>query len=367
MTFEPRGVRPCARSARVDVTAGDVRSAAARLSAVAAPTPALVSAALGGRAGAKVWIKCENLQRTGSFKFRGAYNALARMEPAERDRGVIAFSSGNHAAAVATAAREWGTTAMIVMPADAPEGKIEAVADLGARIVTFDRYQDDRFVLTARLAAEHALATIPPFDHPDVIAGAGTTTLELLEQTGGLDTIMMPLGGGGQMAGACLVTSADSPATRLVGVETAAGDKTRRSLRAGHRVRIPVPRTIADGVTGEVPGELTFPINQCHLDDVVVVDDREIIAAMAWLFKETKLVVEPTGALAVAALLAGRIDISGQRVGVVISGGNIELHRFHALLHSGVPSRTRSPLDRPARHTTMPAPGTTTATKTPHG
>jgi threonine dehydratase len=330
-------------------TIEDVRSAAALLSAVAVPTPVLTSAALDRRTGAAVAIKCENLQRTGSFKFRGAYTALARLGASERERGVIAFSSGNHALAVATAARDHDTTALIVMPADAPAGKLASIADLGARVVTFDRYTDDRFALTARLAAEHGLITIPPFDHPGVIAGAGTTTLEFLEQTGGLDTLVMPLGGGGHLAGAGVVKAAESRATRLVGVETAAGDKTRQSLRAGRRVRIPVPRTIADGVTGEIPGELTFAVNRRLLDDVVVVDDLEILAAMAWLFQETKLVVEPTGALGVAALLAGRVEVSGQRVGVVVSGGNIEPRRFHALTQS-VPIRGQDqvvPVDTP--------------------
>ncbi|WP_308284358.1 pyridoxal-phosphate dependent enzyme [Pseudonocardia oceani] len=312
----------------------DVHAAAALLSAVAAPTPVLTSAALDRRTRAEVWIKCENLQRTGSFKFRGAYTALARLGAAERAQGVIAFSSGNHAIAVATAARERDTPAVIVMPADAPPGKLASVAALGARVVTFDRYTEDRFALTERLAADHDLIAIPPYDHPDVIAGAGTTTLELLEQTGALDTLVIPLGGGGQLAGAGVVTAAESPATRLVGVETATGDKTRRSLRAGRRIRIPVPRTIADGVTGETPGELTFAINRRHLDDVVVVHDHEILAAMAWMFEETKLVVEPTGALGIAALLAGRLEVSDQRLGVVVSGGNIELRRFHALMRS---------------------------------
>ena len=329
--------RPSADAAASSLTVEDVESAAALLRSVAVPTPVLLSAALGRHAGAAVSIKCENLQRTGSFKFRGAYTALARLGDAERERGVIAFSSGNHAIALATAARELDTTAVIVMPADAPPGKLASVVGLGARVVTFDRYTDNRFALTARLAAEHGLTTIPPFDHPDVIAGAGTTTLELLEQTGGVDVIVVPLGGGGQLAGAGLVAAARAPGIRLVGVETAAGDKTRRSLRAGRRVRVPVPRTIADGVTGEVPGELTFPINQRHLDEVVVVDDHEILAAMAWLFEEMKLVVEPTGALGVAALLAGGVEVSGQRVGVVVSGGNIELPRFHALMQSVAP------------------------------
>ena len=318
--------------ANLTVTVADVRAAAARLTGVATCTPVLTCPVLDERMRTQVLLKCENLQRTGSFKFRGAYNAISRLTVDQRSHGVIAFSSGNHALAVATAARLLGSTALIVMPSDAPPAKLTAVSGLGAQVVTFDRYSEDRFALTDRLAAAHGLTLIPPYDHIDVIAGAGSVTLELLDQVGPLDVLAMPLGGGGQLAGAGVVTTSISPATRLIGVETAAGDKTRQSLRAGHRVRIPVPRTIADGVTGEIPGELTFALNQHRVSDVVVVSDEEITTAMAWLFQEIKVVAEPSGALAVAALLAGRVDLSGQRVGAVVSGGNIDLHRFHTLL-----------------------------------
>ena len=318
--------------ANLTVTVADVRAAAARLTGVATCTPVLTCPVLDERMRTQVLLKCENLQRTGSFKFRGAYNAISRLTVDQRSHGVIAFSSGNHALAVATAARLLGSTALIVMPSDAPPAKLTAVSGLGAQVVTFDRYSEDRFALTDRLAAAHGLTLIPPYDHIDVIAGAGSVTLELLDQVGPLDVLVMPLGGGGQLAGAGVVTTSISPATRLIGVETAAGDKTRQSLRAGHRVRIPVPRTIADGVTGEIPGELTFALNQHRVSDVVVVSDEEITTAMAWLFQEIKVVAEPSGALAVAALLAGRVDLSGQRVGAVVSGGNIDLHRFHTLL-----------------------------------
>ncbi len=313
------------------LAADDVLAAAATLRGVVVRTPVLTSPALDARPGAEVSIKCENLQRTGSFKFRGAYNAIARLSPAELERGIIAFSSGNHALAVADAARRQGTKAVLVMPSDAPPTKHAAVAELGARVVRFDRYRDDRHALTARLAADDGLVAIPPYDHPDVIAGAGTTTLELLEQAGDLDTIVMPLGAGGQLAGACCAIAGRTRAIRLIGVETAAGDKFCRSLRAGRRVRIPVPRTIADGVTGEIPGELTFPLVKRHAAEVVSVSDDEIRAAMVWLFEEAHLVVEPSGALAVAALLAGRVDGRGRRVGVIVSGGNIDVQRFHTL------------------------------------
>lgn len=310
----------------------DVRAAATRLAEVAVRTPVLPAPSLAARGGGQAVLKCENLQRTGSFKFRGAYNALACLPPEQCAAGVIAFSSGNHALAVATAARLTGTTALIVMPADAPAAKHVAVTSLGARVVTFDRYREDRFAITERLATEHGLTVIPPYDHPGVIAGAATTTLELLGQTEPPDVLVVPLGAGGQLAGAAVVRAALHPELRLIGVETTAGDKNRQSLRAGRRVRIPVPRTIADGVTGEIPGELTFPLIQRHIDDIAVVDDSEITTAMALLFDEHKLVVEPSGALAVAAIQAGRIDTQGQRTAAIISGGNIDLPRLETLL-----------------------------------
>jgi threo-3-hydroxy-L-aspartate ammonia-lyase len=325
-------VQPQQAPTAATVTARDVHEAAARLAGIAVRTPVLHAPPLDEHTGGHVLLKCENLQRTGSFKFRGACNAVARLSAEQLARGVIAFSSGNHALAVASAAAAAGSTAMLVMPADAPPAKFAAVRRLGAEVVTFDRYTEDRFALTDRLATEHGLTPIPPYDHHDVIAGAGTTTAEFLDQAGRLDVLVIPLGGGGQLAGAGVVTAAADPGTRLIGVETSAGDKNRRSLRAGERVRIPVPRTIADGVTGEIPGELTFPLIRRHVHEVLVVDDDEIRAAMALLFDEMKLVVEPSGALAAAAVLAGRIDAPGARVGAVLSGGNIDLDRLNRLL-----------------------------------
>ena len=306
----------------------DAVAAARRLEGVAHRTPVLTSRTLDERLGAQVHLKCENLQRTGSFKFRGAYNAIAQLEPGRRSRGVVTFSSGNHAQALALAARLLGTSAVAVMPADAPPSKLQAVRAYGAEIVTFDRYADDRSAITAALADERGLTVIPPFDHPDVIAGQGTGAIELVEDLRALDALVVPLGGGGQLAGCALALAALSPRTRLIGVETAAGDKTRRSLEAGERVRIPVPRTIADGVTGEMPGELTFAINREAVERVVVVDDEEIVAAMGFLFDRMKLVAEPSGALAVAALLAGRVDVARASVAAVISGGNVDRARF---------------------------------------
>ncbi|TMR05684.1 pyridoxal-phosphate dependent enzyme [Actinomadura soli] len=321
-------------SIQLPITFDDVARAASGLADVAHQTPVFTSRALDERTGATVWCKCENLQRAGSFKFRGAYNAISRLTPGQRRNGVVAFSSGNHAQAVALAARMLDTTALIVMPEDAPVAKRMATLAYGAEIVTFDRYTDDRFAITDALAADRGLTLIPPYDHPDVIAGQGSVAIEFLGRVGGLDALVVPIGGGAQLAGCATVLASLSPETRAIGVETEAGDKNRRSLRAGTRIRIPVPRTIADGVTGEVPGELTFAINSRHVDEVITVTDAEILDAMVFLFDRMKLVAEPTGALAVAALLSGRLRLPGRRVGVIISGGNIDTGQFTRLLSS---------------------------------
>jgi len=318
-------------STTLAITATDVHEAAERLSGIAHRTPVLTSRTLNDRVGAEVYLKCENMQRIGAFKFRGAYNAIAKLDDRSRRRGVIAFSSGNHAQAVASAATMSGTQALILMPDDAPASKLEATRQYGAEVRTFNRYTDNRFEISERLAAERGLTVIPPYDHPDVIAGQGTTAMELCDEVGPLDALIVPLGGGGQLAGCATVLRATTPGTRLIGVETEAGDKNRQSLRAGHPVRIPVPRTIADGVTGERTGELTFPIIQQFVDDVTAVTDDEIMHAMRFLFDRTKMVVEPSGALAVAALLAKRVSLSG-RIGVMISGGNISAEQFCQLL-----------------------------------
>lgn len=317
---------------RPAVNVEDVYAAAKRLAGVAHRTPVLTSRTLDQQVDATIFMKCENFQRVGSFKFRGAYNAIARLDVDSRRRGVIAFSPGNHAQAVAMAAHLLGSHAVVVMPADAPPSKVTATAGYGAEMVTFDRYTDDRFEISDCLRAERGLTLIPPYDHIDVIAGAGTTAVELWDDVDDLDALIVPLGGGGQLAGCATVLRAIAPTTRIVGVETKAGDKNRRSLRAGQPVLIPGPRTIADDVTGERTGMLTFPIIQRLVDDVVVVTDEEILTAMAFLFNRMKLVVEPSGALAVAALLAGRVRMTRQRVGVVLSGGNISTDLFSALL-----------------------------------
>ncbi|CAM02679.1 threo-3-hydroxy-L-aspartate ammonia-lyase [Saccharopolyspora erythraea] len=313
------------------LTFDDVKAAAERLRGVAHRTPVLTSRTLDERLGAQVLLKAENFQRVGAFKFRGAYNAISRLDSARLERGVAAYSSGNHAQAVALAARLAGTTATIVMPHDAPVAKAEATAGYGARIVRYDRYSQDRRQIAEQLAAEHGLTVVPPYDHHDVMAGQGTTALELVEEAGQLDALVVPVGGGGLISGCATAVRALSPATRVIGVEPEAGDDVRRSLSAGHRVEIPVPRTIADGQAITAPGELTFEVVRRLVDEVVLVSDDEIRAAMRLLFERLKIVVEPSGATALAALLAGRAPARG-RVGVVLSGGNVDLRRFSELL-----------------------------------
>jgi threonine dehydratase len=314
------------------VTLEDVRDAAERIKGVAHRTPVLRSRTLDALAGAEVFLKCENLQRVGAFKFRGAYNAASRLSPEQLARGIAAYSSGNHAQAVALAARELGTTAVILMPEDTPRSKLEATAGYGAEIVTYDRYTGDRVALGEALAAERGLSLIPPYEHPHVIAGQGTAALELIEETGGLDALVTPVGGGGLIAGSATAAKGLLPGIRVIGVEPEAGDDTRRSLRAGERVSIPVPRTIADGLAAETPGALTFSVNRRLVDEIVTVTDDQVRDAMRLAFERLKTVIEPSGAAALAAVLTGRIDSLPPRVGLILSGGNINAHRFAELL-----------------------------------
>ena len=291
----------------------------------------LTSTTLDEAVGAQVYLKCESFQRGGAFKFRGAYNAVCALPADLRARGIATYSSGNHGQAVAIAAREFGTTATVLMPLDTPEGKRRAVEGYGAEVVSYDRYTADRTALGEALAAERGLTIVPPYDHPDVMAGQGTVGLELVEQAGPLDAVVGPLGGGGLMAGVSTAVKGRVPATRVIGVEPEAGNDHEQSMRAGERVRIDVPHTIADGLAAEQPGVLTFAINRELVDGVVVVSDAEIADAMRFLFERMKLVVEPSGAVGVAALLNGRIEACG-RIGVVISGGNIDAARFASLM-----------------------------------
>jgi threonine dehydratase len=292
----------------------------------------LTSRTLDGMVGASVFVKAECFQRGGAFKFRGAYNKIASLDPDARARGVFAYSSGNHAQAVAIAARLLGTHATILMPEDAPAAKVDATRGYGAEIVGYDRWTESREELGARLAEERGLELVRPYDDALVMAGQGTTALELLEEVPELDVLVAPVGGGGLMAGCATVAKALRPAARVVGVEPEAGDDTRRSLAAGKRVNGGVPRTIADGLQAAEPGELTFEVNRQRVDEVVIASDAEILDAMAFLFDRLKIVTEPSGAIAVAALLSGRIDAAGGRVGVVISGGNVGVARFAELL-----------------------------------
>ncbi|PAK28117.1 pyridoxal-5'-phosphate-dependent protein [Streptomyces sp. alain-838] len=310
----------------------DVQDAAARLDGIAHRTPVLTSRTLDALVGAEVYVKCENFQRVGAFKFRGAYNAASRLPAGQLARGIAAYSSGNHAQAVALAARELGTTAVVLMPEDAPRAKREATAGYGAEIVTYDRYTQDRTALGEALAEERGLALIPPYDHPHVIAGQGTAALELLEETGALDALVVPVGGGGLVAGSATAAKALHPGIRVVGVEPEAGDDTKRSLDRGERVTVPVPRTIADGQALPTPGEITFAVNRRLVDAIALVGDDEIVAAMRFAFERLKIVLEPSGATALAALMAGRLEHRPRRVGVIASGGNVDARRFAELI-----------------------------------
>jgi threonine dehydratase len=302
------------------------------LRGVAHRTPVLTSTTLDEHVGARVYAKAECFQRVGAFKFRGAYNAIHRLTDAQRERGVAAYSSGNHAQAVALAAALHGTRATILMPEDAPELKLAATRGYGAKVVTYDRYREERTTLGKALADDAGLSLIPPFNHIDVMAGQGTVALELVEQAGPIDTLVVCVGGGGLISGCATVAKAQDPPARVIGVEPEAGDDVMRSLAAGRIVEIPTPRTIADGQQTTAPGELTFAVMRARVDDMVLVSDVQIVDAMRFAFERLKVVLEPSGACALAALLAGAVDVRGQRVGVVLSGGNIGADRFASLL-----------------------------------
>jgi threonine dehydratase len=313
----------------------DVRAAARRLDGVAHRTPVVTSRTLDERAEAEVFLKPECLQRTGSFKFRGAYTKISSLQPDALARGVVAFSSGNHAQAVALAARLLGASATILMPEDTPTAKLEATRGYGAEIVTYDRYTQDRGELGAALAEARGAELVKPYDDPLVMAGQGTAALELLADVPDLDALVVPVGGGGLVAGCATAAKALRPDIRVVGVEPETGDDTRRSLEAGRRMPMAVPRTIADGLQATEPGELTFEVNRRLVDGIVTVTDSEIVDAMRFLFDRAKLVVEPSGAVGVAALLDGALDGAGRRIGVVISGGNVGAARFAELVGEG--------------------------------
>jgi threonine dehydratase len=309
----------------------DVAAAGERLAGVAHRTPVLRSRTLDERLSAQAFLKAENLQRAGAFKFRGAYNAISRLRPEERARGVLAYSSGNHAQAIALASRLLGAAATVVMPEDAPAPKRAATLGYGARIVTYDRAREKREVVAARIQAEGDPVLIPPYDHPDVIAGQGTAAKELFEEAGPLDVLVVPCGGGGLLSGSALSARALSRGARVVGVEPEAGDDATRSFRTGVLQTVDDPRTIADGARTLSLGALTFPLVRTLVDDMVTVSDDDLVRAMRFLWERMKVVVEPTGALGLAAVLTGRVAVAGKRVGIVLSGGNVDLGQALAL------------------------------------
>ena len=315
-------------------------AAAARLRGVAHRTPVVTSRTLDARVGARVFLKCENLQRMGAFKFRGAYNRIAQLDAAERARGVVAFSSGNHAHGVALAAQLLGVPAAIVMPEDAPASKLAATREYGAEVILYDRNTINRGAIAERLAAERVAVLVPPYDDTAIVAGQGTVALELLEDVPDLDVLLVCTGGGGLLAGSALAATALRPGIAVFGVEPAAGDDFAQSFARGERVEIPVPDTIADGQRTTSPGELTFPIVKRLCAGIVTARDEDLCEAMRFAFERLKLVVEPSGACALAGLLAGTVGVAGSRVGVILSGGNVDAERYAEFIapkavHSG--------------------------------
>jgi threonine dehydratase len=307
------------------VSFDDIAVAHERIRAHARRTPVLTSATIDALTGAKVHFKCENFQRMGAFKFRGAYNALAQLAPEQRRRGVIAYSSGNHAQAVALAGRMLGVPATIVMPADAPRVKLEATRGYGAEVITYHAATESREQLAARLAAERGLAVIPPYDHPHIVAGQGTAAKELFETAGPLDLLLVPCGGAGLLSGCAVAAKHLAPSCRVIGVEPAAGDDANRSFRSKTLQTVHNPDTIADGARTPSLGRVTFPLVLRYVDDMTTVEDHALLKCMFFLWERMKVVVEPTGALGACALLERKIEVKGLRVGVVLSGGNVDL------------------------------------------
>ncbi len=310
----------------------DVVAAAERLRTAAHRTPVLTSRTADRLTGGRLVFKAENLQRAGAFKFRGAYNAIARLSPDAKGKGVVAFSSGNHAQAIAYAGQLQNVPTVIVMPLDAPAMKVAATREYGGEVVTYDRYKDDREAIGRHISAERGLSLIPPYDHDDVIAGQGTAAKELIDEVGALDLLVVPLGGGGLLAGSVLAAQALSPLCKVIGVEPEAGNDGQQSFRSGTITKIAVPATIADGAQTTHLGQRTFPIIRSLAADIVTVPDHSLIEAMRFFAERMKLVVEPTGCLAAAAVLTGAVPSAGKRVGIIISGGNVDMKIFARLL-----------------------------------
>ncbi|MDO9093911.1 MAG: threo-3-hydroxy-L-aspartate ammonia-lyase [Rubrivivax sp.] len=321
------------------ITPADIEAAAQRLHGVAHRTPVLTSHTANTRAGAQVFFKCENFQRMGAFKFRGAYNALAQFTPEQRLGGVIAFSSGNHAQAIALSARLLGMPSVIVMPADSPAAKLAATREYQqgqahSEVVLYDRYTQDREAIGRQLAAERGMTLIPPYDHPHVMAGQGTAAAELLAETGALDLLLVCVGGGGLISGCAVAAHQQSPGIQVIGVEPEAGNDTQQSLARGEIVHIDTPKTIADGAQTQRSGDLTFPVIQRLVKGIVTVSDAQLVRTMKFFAERMKMVVEPTGCLGAAALLEGVVQARGQRVGVIVSGGNVDMARYADFLSS---------------------------------
>jgi threonine dehydratase len=313
------------------ITLDDIRAAAERIRPIARRTPVLNSHSFDREAGVAAFLKCENMQKGGAFKIRGAANFIYSIPEADRARGVVAFSSGNHAQAVAIAAQSLGIPATLAMPLDAPRSKVEATRARGARIVTYDRFREDRVEVGKKLAAETGATLIPPYDHPWTIAGQGTAALELLEEDPDLDAIVVCIGGGGLISGSAIAAKSLRPKIRMIGVEPEDGNDTFLSLQAGKRVEIPPPSTIADGLRAQIPGELTFPIIQKLVDEVIVVSDADIRAAIKFLLTRVKILTEPSGAVSAAAVLFKKLPPGLARVGVILSGGNIDYELLASL------------------------------------
>lgn len=306
----------------------DVEQAARRIEGAAHRTPVLTSRTANAQCGGQLFFKCENYQRMGAFKFRGAYNAIAQFSEEQRRAGVLTFSSGNHAQAIALSARLAGIRSAIIMPLDAPQMKMRATREYGGEIITYDRYTEDREEIAQRLARERGMTLIPPYDHPHVIAGQGTAARELFEETGPLDVLLVPLGGGGLLAGSALSARALSPNCRVIGVEPEAGNDGQQSLRSGTIVTIAAPKTIADGAATTHLGKHNFEVIRRTVDDIVTVTDDQLVQQMRFFAERMKMIAEPTGCLAAAAAMQGVVPVEGKRVGVLISGGNVDLANF---------------------------------------
>lgn len=313
------------------ITYGDVVAAHDRIREAAHRTPVLTSRTADAMTGASLFFKAENFQRMGAFKFRGAFNAISQFTAEQKRGGVLAFSSGNHAQAIALSARELGVPAVILMPQDAPQMKIDATRGYGAEVILFDRYKEDREALAKQLSQARGMTLIPPYDHPHVMAGQGTATKELIEDAGELDTLVVCLGGGGLLSGSAIAARALNPNIEIFGVEPEAGNDGQQSFRSGEIVHIETPHTIADGAQTQHLGEYTFPVIRSLVDDILTVTDDELVQTMKFFASRMKIVVEPTGCLAATAVLQGKVEVRGKRVGILLSGGNVDMERFARL------------------------------------